>query len=97
MSEPPTILVADDSRLVRTVMARTLESRGYQVITAEDGVATVEMAWSQLPSLVLLDAEGRVLEHYQGLDADQAWRLETLINRTLDPRQQLGAAVTHRR
>ena len=65
MSDPPTILVADDSRLVRTVMARTLESRGYHVITAEDGVATVELAWSQLPSLVLLDVDMPRMNGYQ--------------------------------
>ena len=65
MSEPPTILVADDSRLVRTVMARTLESRGYQVITADDGVVTVEMAWSQLPDLVLLDVDMPRMNGYQ--------------------------------
>ncbi len=65
MSEPPTILVADDSRLVRTVMARTLESRGYHVITAADGVATIEMAWSELPDLVLLDVDMPRMNGYQ--------------------------------
>jgi two-component system, cell cycle response regulator len=57
MSQAPTILVADDSRLVRTVMARTLEARGYRVVTAEDGVAAVELTWSEHPDLVLLDVD----------------------------------------
>jgi two-component system cell cycle response regulator len=65
MSQPPTILVADDSRLVRTVMARTLEARGYRVVTAEDGVAAVELAWSEHPSLVLLDVDMPRMNGYQ--------------------------------
>ncbi|HLH25345.1 MAG TPA: diguanylate cyclase [Chloroflexota bacterium] len=65
MSQTPTILVADDSRLVRTVMARTLEARGYRVVTAEDGVAAVELAWAQHPSLVLLDVDMPRMNGYQ--------------------------------
>ncbi|HZS00863.1 MAG TPA: diguanylate cyclase [Chloroflexota bacterium] len=65
MSQAPTILVADDSRLVRTVMARTLEGRGYRVVTAEDGVAAVELAWAEHPSLVLLDVDMPRMNGYQ--------------------------------
>src|SRR3712207_2300898 len=65
MSEPATILVADDSRLVRTVMSRTLEARGYRVLTAEDGVATVELVWAELPNLVLLDIDMPRMNGYQ--------------------------------
>src|SRR5581483_4434463 len=65
MSQAPTILVADDSRLVRTVMARTLEGRGYRVVTAEDGVAAVELAWAEHPNLVLLDVDMPRMNGYQ--------------------------------
>src|SRR4051794_18769383 len=65
MSQAPTILVADDSRLVRTVMARTLEGRGYRVLTAEDGVAAVELAWAEHPNLVLLDVDMPRMNGYQ--------------------------------
>jgi two-component system cell cycle response regulator len=65
MSQAPTILVADDSRLVRTVMARTLEGRGYRVLTAEDGVAAVELAWAEHPHLVLLDVDMPRMNGYQ--------------------------------
>src|SRR3954449_3397614 len=65
MSQAPTILVADDSRLVRTVMARTLEGRGYRVLTAEDGVGAVELAWAEHPNLVLLDVDMPRMNGYQ--------------------------------
>jgi two-component system cell cycle response regulator len=65
MSQAPIILVADDSRLVRTVMARTLEGRGYRVLTAEDGVAAVELAWAEHPHLVLLDVDMPRMNGYQ--------------------------------
>jgi two-component system cell cycle response regulator len=65
VGEPSTILVADDSRLVRSVMARALTAQGYRVLTAEDGVATVELAWSERPSLVLLDVEMPRMSGYQ--------------------------------
>jgi two-component system, cell cycle response regulator len=65
LTEAATILVADDSRLVRTVMARTLESRGYRVITSGDGVATVELAWARIPDLVLLDVDMPRMNGYQ--------------------------------
>src|SRR5262245_58858520 len=65
VGEPPTILVADDSRLVRAVMSRALTAQGYRVLTTEDGVATVELAWSERPSLVLLDVEMTRMSGYQ--------------------------------
>ena len=65
MSQAATILVADDSRLVRTVMARTLEARGYRVVTAEDGVSAVELTWSEHPNLVLLDVDMPRMNGYQ--------------------------------
>jgi two-component system cell cycle response regulator len=37
-----TILIVDDSSLSRRIMARTLESAGYEVVEAEDGVAALD-------------------------------------------------------
>jgi two-component system cell cycle response regulator len=39
---PETILIVDDSSLSRRIMARTLESAGYAVVEAEDGVAALD-------------------------------------------------------
>ncbi|HLI26650.1 MAG TPA: diguanylate cyclase, partial [Chloroflexota bacterium] len=65
MSEGQTILLADDSRLARTVIARALEGRGYRVLLAEDGLAAVEQAWAKLPDLVLLDVDMPRMNGYQ--------------------------------
>lgn len=65
MSDGQTILLADDSRLVRTVIARALEGRGYRVLLAEDGLAAVEQAWAKLPDLVLLDVDMPRMNGYQ--------------------------------
>jgi two-component system cell cycle response regulator len=65
MSEPPTILIADDSRLVRTTLARLLEARGYRVVTAADGVQAIEVIWATRPHLVLLDVEMPRMNGYQ--------------------------------
>ncbi len=49
------ILLADDSSTVRTVVGRSLTQAGYNVIYATDGVSAVEMAREHLPSLAGLD------------------------------------------
>ena len=46
-------------------MARTLEARGYRVVTAEDGVSAVELAWAEHPNLVLLDVDMPRMNGYQ--------------------------------
>jgi CheY-like chemotaxis protein len=51
----PTILLVDDSRLVRTANHRALNRAGYDVIDAEDGQRGLELAQERLPDLILLD------------------------------------------
>lgn len=49
------ILVAeDDSALLRSIRLR-LESRGYEVVTAQDGYQAVALALKEGPDLLLLD------------------------------------------
>jgi len=50
-----TLLVIDDSPSARFVVQSTLESRDYQVYTAEDGEAGLEMVAEVGPELILLD------------------------------------------
>ncbi|GEM_PF-280344 len=54
-AESPTILVADDSHMVRRLLGAIL-SRDYQVRTAEDGAQAVTAALEHRPDLILLDA-----------------------------------------
>jgi CheY-like chemotaxis protein len=51
----PTILLVDDSRLVRTANHRALIRAGYEVIDAEDGRRGLELAQERMPDLILLD------------------------------------------
>ena len=51
----PTILLVDDSRLLRAANHRALLRAGYDVIDAEDGQRGLELAQERLPDLILLD------------------------------------------
>jgi CheY-like chemotaxis protein len=51
----PSILLADDSSTVRTLVARELTKAGYNVLTAEDGVSAVQIAREHCPSVAVLD------------------------------------------
>jgi two-component system cell cycle response regulator len=63
---PPTILVADDEPVNRTLIARLLEREGYHVLAARNGNEAVEQARLALPDLVLLDV---MMPEMDGLDA----------------------------
>lgn len=59
------ILIVDDSSLSRRTLRRILESAGYEVVEAEDGMTALEMYFLEKPSLVLLDL---VMKGMYGLD-----------------------------
>jgi two-component system, chemotaxis family, chemotaxis protein CheY len=59
------ILVVDDSGLARRRVRTILESAGYEVIEAEDGMAALERYMLSKPDLVLLDL---VMKGMYGLD-----------------------------
>lgn len=52
---PKTILVVEDTKNLREIIAFTLRSRGWGVIEAEDGDDALEKAMTQEPDLILLD------------------------------------------
>jgi len=52
-----TVLVAEDSLVVRAVLRRHLEREGYSVIEAVDGQAAIELCHSNPPDTVLLDID----------------------------------------
>jgi diguanylate cyclase (GGDEF)-like protein len=57
MNSAATILIVDDSLVIRAVVRGWLEEQGYQVVEADDGVAGVERCLALLPDVVLLDIE----------------------------------------
>ena len=49
------VLLVDDSGMARRRVRQMLESEGYEVIEAEDGVVALERYFVDKPDLVLLD------------------------------------------
>jgi diguanylate cyclase (GGDEF)-like protein len=50
-----TVLIADDSAVIRAILRHHLEAEGYRVEVAVDGPATIEMMRRHQPDVVLLD------------------------------------------
>ncbi len=50
-----TVLLADDSVLIRHGVGRALEQAGFEVLFATDGEQALEIARRSLPDLILLD------------------------------------------
>jgi len=49
------ILIADDDRLVRALLADVLAGLGHEVVAATDGAEAVELALRERPDAVILD------------------------------------------
>ncbi len=62
----PLIVVADDSRTVRTLLRQILQQAGFAVSLAVDGREAVEAVVSERPDLVVLDI------HMPGMDGYEA-------------------------
>lgn len=50
------ILAIDDDRGQRAMIQKTLEGRGFTVLTAENGKEGLDLALSEVPDLIILDA-----------------------------------------
>lgn len=61
----PKILIVDDSALSRRTLRRILESAGYEVVEADDGMTALELYFLEKPRLVLLDL---VMKGMYGID-----------------------------
>ncbi len=49
------VLVVDDSTMVRVILAECLESSGFEIIEAIDGVEAIEQIQTHCPDLVITD------------------------------------------
>lgn len=59
------LLLADDSQTILKVVGSMLESHGFEVITASDGVEAAMKAFSLRPDLILLDVMMPKMNGYQ--------------------------------
>lgn len=62
--EKATVLVADDSNTLRSVVEGVLTDNGYGVVTASDGVESVQQFYTSRPDLVILDLSMPKLSGY---------------------------------
>lgn len=62
------ILVVDDEEMVRSLLQRTLEKAGYDIITAANGQEALDKVSQFDVSLVLLDIKMPVLDGFQTLE-----------------------------
>ena len=65
-------LVIDDSMLIRHTVSRFLETRGFKVEAASDGIAALEAMQTLRPDLILTDLQMPQLSGYQLIDALKA-------------------------
>ena len=63
------ILVIDDDSAVMALTTRALRSRGFQTLTAHNGVVGLEMAKTQLPDLIICDIQMPQLNGFETLAA----------------------------
>ncbi|HWM76431.1 MAG TPA: response regulator [Methylomirabilota bacterium] len=66
------LLVVDDNRVNRLLVARTLEQFGHRIAFAENGRQALEVLRNRLADLVLLDIEMPGMNGYQTLEALRA-------------------------
>jgi class 3 adenylate cyclase len=71
-AETGNLLVVDDNRVNRLLVARTLEQFGHHVAFAENGRQALEALRNHLADLVLLDIEMPEMNGYQTLEALRA-------------------------
>ncbi len=57
-------MVVDDSITMRKVTSRVLESQGFEVITARDGIDASEQMQERVPDILLLDIEMPRMDGY---------------------------------
>ena len=61
---PKVILVVDDETIVVEISKRKLEERGYEVLTAANGLEALECLKSKIPDLILLDVQTPEMNGY---------------------------------
>ena len=65
-------LVIDDSMLIRHTVCRFLETRGFKVETAANGIAALEILQLVMPDLIVTDLQMPQLSGYELIDTLKA-------------------------
>ncbi|GJM43107.1 MAG: two-component system response regulator [Ardenticatenaceae bacterium] len=70
---PQTILVIEDDPVIRGILQMNLSDQGYQVLSAEDGLAGVRTAKETQPGIILMDIR---LPNITGWEATRRLKVE---------------------
>ncbi len=94
---PLTVLVVDDSKVVRIKTSRLLEKHGYQVLLADDGLTALACLDAQAADLVITDVEMPGLDGFgltQRLRSLPRWtRLPVIMITSSDEKHRADAAA----
>ena len=94
----PTVLVADDSKVVRVKTGRLLEKMGWRVLLADDGQAALRSLTDESPDLLITDVEMPGLDGFaltRQLRADPRWaRLPVIMITSSDDKHRAEAIAT---
>jgi two-component system cell cycle response regulator DivK len=69
----PTILIVEDDSQNRKLLSELLSVKGYRILEAHDGEQSLELAFTHIPDLVLMDIQLPTMDGYvavQKLKAD---------------------------
>lgn len=69
MASAPSVLVVDDDPEIVVMLSARLETRGYQVLTAADGLEALAEAKRSRPALIVLDV---MMPHKTGWEVARA-------------------------
>ena len=94
---PVTVLVVDDSKVVRIKTSRLLEKHGYRVLLADDGLAALACLDAQPVDLLITDVEMPGLDGFgltQRLRSQPRWtRLPVIMITSSDEKHRVDAAA----
>jgi len=73
------ILIADDEPGVVMILGMRLRANGYQVISAQDGATTIELARQEKPDLIILNIKMPGRDGYSVYEGLKTWAETTSI------------------
>jgi sigma-B regulation protein RsbU (phosphoserine phosphatase) len=98
VGENPTILIADDTKINRTLVKRCLKGYGYQFLEAENGQEALEKLQTHRVDLVILDLIMPVLDGFAFLEKLHTEPLHTsipvIVNSSLEDMTSIQKALT---
>ena len=66
-----TILIVDDSAMIRRIVSQLIQKLGHQPLTAENGLQGYEMATEVRPDMIIMDIEMPVMDGFEA-----TWRIK---------------------